>query len=127
MRPVNVDRGQVLDILKQNRAQHRKIFDEAVKGYRKEVIRQLKAHIREMESGKPKRTYISIPLPEDHTQDYDDAIGLLELTEDVLIEMDVETYKSFYKDDWTWKRQFLASNSGYSQTAYTLYNAIDDD
>lgn len=127
MRPVNVNRQQILDTLKANRAAHRTIFEEAIEGYRAEVIKQLEAHIDEVKSGKPKRTYISIPMPEDHTSDYDDAIGLLELTPDDKIELDMETYKAFYQDNWGWKMQFLMSNSGYSRTAYAAYAATQDE
>lgn len=121
MRPVRVDKNQVLTTLKANRENHRKIFEEALEGYRTEAIKQLDEHIKELKSGKPKRTYINVPYPEDHTEDYDTAIELLEMSVDNEIELDVETFKAFYKDAWGWKQQFLASNSGYSRTAYAAF------
>ena len=125
MRPVRVDKKKVLEALKENRSTHRAIFEEAVEGYRKEVVKQLEKHIKQMKSGKPKRTYISIPYPEDHTSDYDDAIEMLEMSLDESIDLDAEAFKAFYKDDWSWKNQFLASNSGYSRTAYVAMQHTD--
>jgi len=127
VRPVKVNKADVLVKLKANRSTHRAIFEEAVEGYRKEVTRQLKKHIKEMKSGKPKRTYISIPYPEDHTKDYDNAIEMLEMSVEDIVELDSEAFMAFYKDDWGWKNQFLASNSGYSRTAYMAMQAIADD
>jgi len=126
MRPVRVDKKTVLKKLKENRKTHRDIFEEVVIGYRAEVIKQLEKHIKQMKSGKPKRTYISIPSPEDHTDDYDVAIEMLEMSLDDSIDMDTETFQAFYKDDWGWKQQFLASNSGYSQTAYMALQTRND-
>lgn len=127
MRPVRVNKSAVLTALYQNRKTHREIFEEALEGYRKEAISQLENHITELKSGKPKRTYFSIPFPEDHTDDYDDAIEMLEMSVDDTIDLDAETFKAFYKDDWGWKNQFLMSNSGYSRTAYAAFHSTDDE
>lgn len=127
MRPVRVDKATVLVTLKENRAKHRDIFLEAIEGYRTEVIEQLERHIVEMKSGKPKRTYISIPYPEDHTSDYDDAIDMLEMSVDSVVELDSDAFQAFYKDKWGWKNQFLASNSGYSRTAYMALQTNEEE
>lgn len=126
MRPVRVNKRAVVLALMENRKTHRQIFEEALEGYKKEVIEQLEKHLGEVKSGKPKRTYISIPFPEDHTGDYDDAIEMLEMSVDDVIELDAETFKAFYKDDWGWKNQFLMSNSGYSRTAYAAFESTKD-
>ena len=122
MRPVRVQIQPLLETLNKNRTQHRAVFEEALEGYRKEAIRVLDGHIAELKSGKPKRVYVSVPYPEDHTADYDAAIGLLNLSVDDFAELDEASYKCFVLDDWNWKRQWAASNSGYvsAQTAKSL-------
>jgi len=127
MRPVRVQKIDVLEQLRKNRELHHSIFLEAVVGYREEVIRQLETHLEEIRSGKPKRTSIHVPSPEDHTQDYDNAIEMLEMSVDDVIELDSDAFMAFYKDQWGWKKQFLASNSGYSQTANAAMQAVDAD
>jgi hypothetical protein len=111
MRPITVDKGPLLKTLRANREQHRTIFEEAVEGYRAEAVKQLTDHLQRVKSGKPKRVQIYIPEPGDHTRDYDVAIEMIEMSIGNTIELDETSFRSFVKDDWDWKRQFLTSNA----------------
>lgn len=127
MRPITVEKAPLIATLKANRETHRAIFEEAVEGFRAEAIDQLKAHLKRVKSGKPKRVYVSVPEPSDHTHDYDVAIEMLQMDVNDHVELDEQSFRSFVKDEWDWKTQFLASNSMYSVTAARLAAADDDD
>lgn len=121
MNSVRVNKAHLLTKLKENREKHRAIFLEALEGYRKEAIRQLEAQLARAKSSKKFTVYINLTQPSDQTKDYDRAIGMLNMSLDTEIALSEQDYKNYVLDDWTWKSQFLASNSAYSATAAGQY------
>lgn len=121
MNAVRVSKSMLLETLKRNRAEHRKIFLEALDGYRKEAIKQLEAQLERAKSGKKFSVYISLTQPQDQTKDYDRAIGMLELSLDTEISLPETDYRNYVLDEWNWKAQFLSSNVAYSATAATAW------
>jgi hypothetical protein len=117
---VSIPRQKLVEALEKNRSQHRAIFEEALEGYRKEAVRQLEDFIRRIKNGDLKKVYVSLPLPEEHTDEYDRALSMIAMSEDDTFILDESDYQSFVQDDWAWKRQFIASNSYYSATAAGL-------
>lgn len=117
MKSVTVNKSQLVGKVTNNRAEHRKIFEEAVGGYRKEGIRLLEEHIKRISNGSLERVYISLPEPEDHTTDYDRVLEMLSMHLGDEVEVDEDSFASYVMDDWSWKRQFLSINSAYSGTA----------
>lgn len=117
MENVTVRKQELLDILRENRTNHRAIFEEACEGYQKETERILQEHLDEVRAGKRKKITVSLPYPEDHTKDYDRAIKMVEMSVNDEITMTDYDFQSYVMDDWQWKRQFLASNAPYSSTA----------
>ena len=120
MENVTVRKVDLLEALKANRRDHQAIFDEALEGYRDAVLQQLTQHLDEVQKGKVKQVLINLPMPENHTKDYDRAIRMVEMSVHDEIEVDEHSFRQYVMDDWAWKRQFLASNAGYSATATTL-------
>lgn len=112
-----IDKDELIDILRQNRANHQHIFDEAVEGYRKEAIKQLNEAIDRIKTGSLTRVYFSIPAPENHTADYDRAIRMLELNQEGTVVLNESDTAQYVMDDWGWRNQFIASNKYYSATA----------
>ena len=41
-------KSEVLEILRTNRAEHRKVFEDAMEGYRKQIVSRLEASIEEV-------------------------------------------------------------------------------
>jgi hypothetical protein len=117
VRPVRVSKPDLLAKLEANRAGHRAIFEEALEGYRTKAIELFSAEVEKIRSGQKFRSFVSLTEPEDHTADYDAAIGMLQLSLDDAVELDEQSYRSFVLDEWDWKRQFLATNRSYSATA----------
>ena len=120
MTSVTVKVDELLDILKKNREAHRAIFLEAQKGYREEVIRRLDDMLADAREGRKITSYVQFEEPSDQTKDYDRAIRILEMSVDDEAELNDQTFRSFVMDDWSWKSNFLLSNSYYSATAASL-------
>lgn len=117
MRPITVDKGPLLATLRKNRDAHRAIFEEALEGYRKKAIEVFEDRLAQIKSGKGFQSYVSLAEPDDHTNDYDVAIAMIEMSVHDQIELDELSFRQFVRDEWQWKKQFLMTNSGYSRTA----------
>lgn len=113
MRNVNVKITDLLEILRKNRAEHRAIFEKALEGFRKEVIRQLERSLEDAKAGRRYRLRIDLIQPMDQTKEYDRAIGMLEMATDETIDLSEIDYACYVQDEWSWKNQFTASNSRY--------------
>jgi hypothetical protein len=119
MSMVTVKRDDLVAKLKTNRDGHRAIFEEALTGYKDKVVAELERHLQEVRAGKVRVIAVSLPEPSDHTRDYDRIISMCEMSVDEELELTQDEFASYVMDDWQWKRQFLSSNAGYSQTART--------
>lgn len=117
MQPVTVKVVDLKKKLEENRAEHRAIFEEALEGYRAKAIELLEQHIVKIKKGKVERVAVSLPVPEDHTDDYDRVITMLDMHTGDTIEMPEHDFQCYVMDDWAWKQQFLTSSASYSKTA----------
>lgn len=109
---------EVLGILRTNRAKHIKIVEEANEGYLKRVREVLERELKKMqEATSPVAVAVFLHAPQDYTREYDVAIRMLELHTEPSVQLTSEQVRQLVMDDWGWKRQFLLSNSAYSETA----------
>ncbi len=127
MRNVKDKKAEVLEILRNNREHHRKIFLEALEGYKNQAVELLEKHIKAIKAGRVARVRVQIPEPEDYTREYDRAIKMLEMSVDDIVELDEDTFAQFVMDDWDWKRQFLKSNAPYSASAEAAAQSLRSD
>lgn len=127
MNNVKVDKQKLLDILKKNKTTHRKIFLEAQDGYRKLAIKELDKMLKNARDGKKFERMISLVAPQDMTKEYDNTIAMLEMSVEDEIVLTATQFQNFVQDDWTWKANFLLSNSSYSKTASAEYRKYTDD
>lgn len=126
MKNVTVRKEQLLEALQRNRGEHQAIFEEALAGYKEEVIKQLEAHLAAVKAGKVKRVQVYLPTPENHTKDYDRIIAMVEMSVEDELVLDQQSFAQYVLDDWTWKRQFLTTNSAYSATATRSLGSDDE-
>ena len=115
MNEVNVSRAELIAKLKQNRVKHREIFLDAQEGYREQVIVELDGMLAEAKSGKKIRRAVVLTEPMDQTADYDRAICMLEMSVDKFIRLSETDFACYVMDEWSWKRQFSASNMVYTK------------
>jgi hypothetical protein len=101
-------------VIHMNRQKHREIFELALKGYHAEMLKQLERWTDEIRRGKVHKQYVSLPIPQDHTKEYDKVLKMLEMTVDKTIEMSESDFAQYVMDDWAWKREFAATASNYT-------------
>lgn len=117
METVVVDKAKLMEKLTENRAAHRAIFEEALAGYQTRAIEILNDHLKRIKAGKVEVVFVQLPVPSDHTDDYDRAIATLEWTLFDEVELTIREFDMYVRDSWAWRQEFLTSNSVYSESA----------
>jgi hypothetical protein len=117
MEKVTVRKEDLVKAVQANRDEHRSIFEEAVAGYRKRGIELLEEHIARIKTGKLEQIRVTMPVPQDHTHDYDRVLKMLNMSTADEIELDENRFAQYVMDDWQWQRQFLTDSSAFSASA----------
>ena len=116
-------KGEVLDILKKNRGEHREIIEEARVGCMKQALVGLEKQARKVENaikqGKMITVGVRINPPGDYTEAYDLVIQQLELCVEDEIKLDGEEVRCLIMDKWDWQTAFLNESAKYSHLANT--------
>jgi hypothetical protein len=139
-RTVTVRRLKLLETLRTNRDQHKKLYEESVAGYRhaaaeslqKQVAKaqktiadnaaMLSARIDRFDPDDPMPNQVvvlgqvsfTLEVPADHTKSYDVAIEMAEWEVGENIELTQSQFQCFVMDDWDWKPRFDTLNKSYS-------------
>lgn len=117
LKEVTINKEEAIKRLTENRAKHRKIFEEAVEGFKKRAEEALSDTLERVQKGKIEAVQVYLPRPVDHTKDYDREITMLQLSVDDTVTLSQADFASFVMDDWAWRREFVTTNAAYSETA----------
>jgi hypothetical protein len=149
LQEIEVNRKEVLEIVKVNKQKHDKILADAVEGYwlnadktlkeykedrLKELkkyyqknVKDLKKQIRddlELVAKRKKNgpfTHLRKVFPEDHSDDYNSVIRKLELCVEDTIELVGNEFDQYVRNKWAWRDSFLTTNCDYAITgAYAI-------
>ena len=123
-----VRKTEILAVLQGNRARHRRVFEAAIDGYREEGTRRLEKLLETLRAGKLPAVTIHLPLPQDHTRDYDRVIKMIEMDTGDTWTMSEQDFARYVEDDWDWKRHFLTTSSAYAAGSVKAeYGDFDED
>jgi hypothetical protein len=114
MKDVKVNREQLEQKVQENRNAHRAVFEDAQKNYRDLVIEELDKMLADARSGRKIIRAVLLPEPEDHTEDYDRVLAMLDMSVDEVIELEEEDFKCYVLDQWGWQRSFASNTMRYS-------------
>lgn len=110
---VNVEKDKLLEILKANREKHAKDYDYAKTGFRKLLIIELQKKLKSAKEGKKVVLIFKNQKPTNHLKDYDEIIGMLELSTDKELKLNQQQYKQYVNNEWNWVKHWSTSNSAY--------------
>jgi hypothetical protein len=114
MKPITVNKLDLIKIMEENRRRHRTVFNDALAGYDREAEKVLREHTESLRAGKHPEIRILLDRPEDHTRDYDRVLGMLRMHTGDTFELDEGSYRMYVDDDWAWKRQWLDTSNTYA-------------
>jgi len=111
---VLLDRADLLEKVKHNYASHRQKFEEAVAGYKDAAVQLLQDHVERILANAPEKVVVSLPWPEDHSEDYERVIEMLEWSEDDQLELNEHQFATYVLDQWGWQEGFTKTYAMYS-------------
>lgn len=117
LQTVRVNKAELLERIKKNRADHRKIYEEAMDGWKKAVIAELDDMHRKALEGKDFVLAVRLERPEDHTDEYDTIIELLEMSLDEELELPYHEFANYALDKWGWQGRFLETSMSYGSSS----------
>lgn len=112
-RTVNVKRLELLEMLKKNKELHQKEYDEALVDFKKAMIAELQKQLKLAKAEKLNELHISMYPPQNHAGDFQEVIDMMEVSVDEVINLDSESFKAFFKNEWSWSAQFKLLASTY--------------
>lgn len=100
-----------------NLVEHRSVFEKAMEGYKARAIQLLEEHIDRVKNNDPEFVYVSIPMPEDHSADYEQVIELLQWSQDEFLVLSKREFAQYVLDDWGWKKEWTETTAMYTQVS----------
>lgn len=114
MRTVRINKGDLVNTLIKNRNAHKAEYEEAVKGYCTKMVEFLKEKAGLLAMGYPHEVIVSDFPPENHTDDYNRALKMLEMSVDSTVELTEVEFRQLVEDEWNWRVTFKAASMKYS-------------
>jgi hypothetical protein len=110
---VTVRKDELLKVLRANREAHRGKFERAYERFRGQAIAALRENLDAARVGGPVVLVVGLPVPEDHTEDYDREIRMLEMHQGTEVEIASRLFDQIVMDRWGWKASFAANTESY--------------
>lgn len=114
MKTITVEKDQLLRTLRENRDRHRELFDKAQIVYRDQMIEELDRALQEARNGGKIIRAFSLPVPEDHTSDFDTAINMLTWDTADTVELTHPEFRTYVENEWGWQQSFHANTVAYA-------------
>lgn len=129
MNTVTVEVKRLQATLSDNLETHKKEFEEAIVGFRKErmklyhKLRDVTISVIEGASSESRKkvsdafvTLNKLERPVDNSNSYEQAIALMEWETRVEIELSVHDFECYVRDNWKWTRNFKTIAANYSSS-----------
>lgn len=113
MDTITVDKAALIKTITQNREVHRTTFLKAQEVYRERMIGELDLALKNAREGNRIKRAFSLPVPEDHTEDFDTALKMLQWHQGDQIELDHREFQMYVEDKWMWRASFAANTEAY--------------
>lgn len=127
IKTVTVNREKLLHTLKDNLTIHKEVYEEAMKGYEGAKITKMvdlstaaSQATRENTSSNRKAVheaytaYAHLSRPQDQSESYELAIEIMKWETEEKIELNINDFQCYVRDNWNWKDAFRGSVSAYA-------------
>ena len=109
-----VKKDELTEVLTANREGHRVKFLAAQAAYRTRVIEMLDQRLADARAGRHIDLAFRLPVPEDHTADYDRELRMLGMEIEDTVHLDSRLFDQLVMDNWSWTQAFATTNAAYS-------------
>lgn len=113
MQEITVEKAALIAKLQSNRDEHRSMFIKAQERYRDAMIAELDRALQEARDGQKIRRAFSLPVPEDHTEEFNTAIEMLQWETGDEVQLDQHDFQRYVQNRWQWAASFAANTQSY--------------
>lgn len=116
MRSVNLNKPELLDIVKSNKEKHIQQYNESVNDYKLAAIKIMTDNLELVNSGDLDKIASAKSLPSkpiSYENSYARAIRMLELSVDETITLEEDVFNQLVLDEWSWKGSFSTNLMAY--------------
>jgi roadblock/LC7 domain-containing protein len=113
---VTVDRLDMIQAVKAGQAKHISEYTEAKADYEAVLLSEFTRVRDQIAAGNFKDTSVHVPAPQDHSADYAEVIEMMEMSVDKNLTLDREAFKAYFKNEWSWSRNFAETAGFYKAT-----------
>lgn len=113
MEDVTVSKKDLLATLEHNRQVHRRTFERAQEKYREAMIAELDRALEDAREGRKITRAFALPVPEDHTSDFDTAIEMLKWEQADSVTLHQREFMNYVQNKWGWMASFAANTESY--------------
>jgi hypothetical protein len=113
MQEITVNKHELIAKLQSNRDEHRSMFIKAQERYREAMIVELDRALEEARRGDKIRRAFSLPVPEDHTEEFNTAIEMLQWETGDEVQLDQHDFQRYVQNRWQWAASFAANTESY--------------
>lgn len=119
MNKITVNKNELLSMLGSNREKHTEEFNRATTGYLDQMKELLGDLLKAADSGnfdltcRLKSKVTRMPVPEQHIKEYDQAIKMLKMHQEDVVDLEQYEFAQLVEDEWGWKEKFSVTNSFY--------------
>jgi hypothetical protein len=120
MRDITVRKADLIATLKTNRDNHLAEYEIAVEVYKDRFVKAAQAYardaVRRARIGEQFIGAVWLPVPEEHTEDYDRAIAMLEWEIEDDIRLNEHDFATFVLNQWGWAKSYATSTQSYTRS-----------
>jgi hypothetical protein len=120
MDEIKVDKVTLIKTLRKNRKRHRALFLKAQDVYRIRMIEELDRALDEAKNGGVIRRAFSLPVPEDHTAEFDTVIQMLEWDKSKNVLLSHHEFRTYVENEWGWQQSFTANTEAYTSGKWSM-------
>jgi hypothetical protein len=110
-------KDKVLEKLRTNKSKHVMEYSLAMKEYWKALENKLETLLEKARAhgGDQNDFYIRLSVPQNHEEQYDTNIEMLEMTSETEITLTEVEFRQFILDEWDWMGDFKATVACYAK------------
>lgn len=115
----SISTTELLYKLRENRTKHVETYEAAMQVYRQRLITEFESRLAQLDLSHEAdeiaavETYVKLPKPEVHTDDYDRAIAMVGWHQGETIELDEGQFAELVMDQWGWNKSFFSNTTSY--------------
>jgi hypothetical protein len=108
---VTIEKPKLIEKIKQNRAEHERIYKESVEGYNLILKNKLKEMLKQVEANKLIDPVVpQLYKPTNHLKEYDSTLSMLVYDIHDVVTLSSSEFSNYVLDDWAWKGSYLSTS-----------------